>query len=72
MNLLSFFQFNAIPPRECPGRWDVRKERLKSKYPVLTDEDLVLTANNRDEMFNNLLRKLDKTADEMHAIIIAL
>ncbi len=61
-----------MSPQDSPGSWDKRKVRLKSKFPVLTDQDLVLDVNNRDQMFNNLMHKLDKTADELHAIIIAL
>ncbi len=57
---------------EQVGSWDSRKGRLKEIYPYLTDNDLMLNADNRDEMFTNLKTKLGKTEREMHAIIIAL
>ena len=60
-----------IPPDQT-GNWNERKGRLKLRYPVLTDNDLILEATNREVMFGNLLTKLDKTADELHAIIRAL
>jgi len=54
------------------GSWDTRKERLKRLYPLLTDEDLILDATNRDEMFDNLQHKLNITSAELHSIIISL
>ncbi len=54
------------------GSWDTRKERLKRLYPLLTDEDLILDATNRDEMFDNLQHKLNITSAELHTIIISL
>ena len=72
MNLLFFSPSDARPPQTSPGSWDARKGRLKNKFPFLTDDDLMLNANNRNEMFGNLLHKLDKTPEELHAIIIAL
>ena len=56
----------------APGSWEIRKKRLKMQYPILTDNDLKLEASNREEMFRNLLIKLDMTTDELHAIIRAL
>jgi hypothetical protein len=57
---------------DSPGSWDARKVRLKEKYPLLTDKDLILDAGNREEMFGNLRAKLDLTEAELHEIIIAL
>jgi hypothetical protein len=54
------------------GSWDERKGRLKEKFPDLTDQDLVLDGDNRNEMFKNLQIKLNKSDSELHAIIMAL
>ena len=54
------------------GSWNERKDRLKLKFPILTDHDLFLEPANREEMFGNLQKKLGKTTEELHAIIIAL
>jgi hypothetical protein len=59
-------------PPDQTGSWNERKDRLKQQFPILTDNDLVLVASNRETMFQNLLSKLGKTSDQMHAIIIAL
>lgn len=59
-------------PPDQPGSWNARKGRLKLQFPSLTDNDLILEEANREEMFGNLLTKLDKTPDELHAIIRAL
>lgn len=54
------------------GSWDNRKDRLKRLYPFLTDDELLLDATNRDQMFGNLMSKLNITTGELHAIIISL
>lgn len=54
------------------GSWNYRKGRLQQKFPQLTEQDLMLDAFNRDDMFQNLLAKLGKTDKELHDIIIAL
>ncbi|MDZ4749634.1 MAG: hypothetical protein SH808_14210 [Saprospiraceae bacterium] len=63
---------NSVRPIETRGSWNERKGRLQEKFPILTTQDLILEDGNRDEMFENLLTKLGKTAPELHAIIIAL
>jgi hypothetical protein len=57
---------------ETIGSWNVRKARLKQKFPVLTDSDLVLESETRDLMFENLKTKLGISSRELHEIIIAL
>jgi len=54
------------------GSWEGRKERLRKRYPYLTDEDFRLESSNRIEMFGNLKARLDKTSEELHEIIISL
>jgi hypothetical protein len=72
MRFFSHILKKAAPVAKAVGSWNARKGRLKQKYPQLTDQDLVLDACNRDEMVRNLLSKLGKTEEELHAIIIAL
>ena len=72
MKVFSNNQATPLPPQDLPGSWNERKDKLKEKFPILTDNDLVLEPDNRAEMFGNLLNKLGKTTEEMHAIIIAL
>jgi len=72
MKVFSNNQAAPLPPQDQPGSWNERKDKLKDRFPILTDNDLVLGPDNRAEMFGNLLNKLGKTTEEMHAIIIAL
>ena len=72
MRLFHLPRMNTAPSMEMVGSWNDRKGRLQQKFPQLTDQDLMLDAYNRDEMFQNLLSKLGKTDRELHDIIIAL
>jgi hypothetical protein len=72
MNWFSNYHPSANPSQLAPGSWNIRKGRLKTQFPILTDHDLILEANNREAMFRNLLLKLEMTPDELHAIIRAL
>jgi len=72
MRLFALPRIQTTPPPETIGSWNYRKSRLQQKFPQLTDQDLMLDAYNRDEMFQNLLAKLGKTDRELHDIIIGL
>ncbi len=72
MNWFSNYHPTSNPTQVAPGSWNIRKDRLKTQFPILTDSDLILEASNREEMFRNLLKKLEMTPDELHAIIRAL
>lgn len=51
------------------GFWNERKEKLKVKYPIITDEDLNFHNNKEKEMIEKLSYKLGKTQEELHVII---
>jgi uncharacterized protein YjbJ (UPF0337 family) len=57
---------------ELKGNWNEQKGRLKQKFAVLTDNDLMFEEGKRDEMLGKLQIKLGKTKEELHAIIGAL
>ena len=57
---------------ELKGNWNEQKGRLKQKFAVLTDNDLMFEEGKRDEMLGKLQIKLCKTKEELHAIIGAL
>jgi len=59
-------------PPDQTGSWNERKGKFKQQFPILSDNDLMLEPSNREAMFENLMSKLGKTSDEMHALIIAL
>lgn len=57
---------------EVKGNWNVQKGKLKQKFAVLTDNDLMFKDGKKEEMFGNLQIKLGKTKEELNKIIEAL
>jgi uncharacterized protein YjbJ (UPF0337 family) len=57
---------------ELKGNWNEQKGKLKQKFAVLTDNDLMFEEGKKDEMLGNLQIKLGKTKEEWKAIIAAL
>ena len=54
------------------GYWNGKKEKVKQKFPIITDDDLNFTEGKEKEMIEMLGYKLGKTIDEMRAIIASL
>ena len=54
------------------GTWDEQKGRLKQKFAILTDNDLLFAQGKKDEMFGKLQIKLGKTKEELHKIVEGL
>ena len=54
---------------EIKGNWHEQKGKLKQKFAVLTDNDLMFEQGKKEEMFGRLQVKLGKTKDELHKII---
>jgi len=57
---------------EVLGNWNEQKGKLKQKYAMLTDNDLLFEEGKKDEMFGRLQIKLGKTKEELFKIIAAL
>jgi uncharacterized protein YjbJ (UPF0337 family) len=57
---------------ELKGNWNMQKAKLKQKFAVLTDNDLMFEEGRKEEMFGKLQIKLGKTKEELHKIITAL
>lgn len=51
------------------GFWNGKKEKIKQKYSIITDEDLEFRNGKEAEMVEMLGYKLGKTIDEMRRII---
>ncbi|MDY0201470.1 MAG: hypothetical protein WC951_10690 [Bacteroidales bacterium] len=51
------------------GFWNERKEKLKVKFPIITDKDLDFHKNKEKEMIEQLGYKLGKTQEELQTII---
>ena len=54
------------------GNWNELKGKLKQKYAILTDDDLLLVEGKKDEMLGRIQVKLGKTKEELAEIIAAL
>lgn len=54
---------------QIKGNWDEQKGKLKQKYAMLTDNDLLFAEGKKDEMMGKLQIKLGKTKEELHKII---
>jgi uncharacterized protein YjbJ (UPF0337 family) len=54
------------------GNWNTSKGKLKQKFAVLTDNDLLFVEGKKDEMFGRLQIKLGKTKEELYKIIAEL
>ena len=52
--------------------WNDQKEKLKTQFPTLTDEDLQYEEGKRDEMLTRVQDKLGKTRDELDGVISSL
>ncbi len=57
---------------ELQGNWNETKGKLKQKFALLTDNDLLLLEGKQDEMLGRLQAKLGKTKDEINKIISEL
>ena len=57
---------------EFDGNWNETKGRLKQKFSVFTDDDLLLIDGKKDEIIGRLQIKLGKTKKEIHRLISEL
>jgi len=54
------------------GNWNEQKEKLKQKFAILTDDDLLFADGKRGEMIGKLEVKLGKTKEELEKIMESL
>ena len=54
------------------GYWNVTKNKLKKRFPVIDDEDLFYPEGKEKEMIELLGNKLGKTKQELLNIIVSL
>jgi uncharacterized protein YjbJ (UPF0337 family) len=57
---------------ELKGSWNQTKGKLKQKFALLTDSDLLLVEGKQNEMLGRLQSKLGKTKEEIHKLISEL
>ncbi len=61
-----------INSTEIKGDWNITKGKLKQKFALLTDSDVLLTEGKQDEMIGRIQVKLGKTKEEVKKIIAEL
>ncbi len=54
---------------EAKGNWNETMGKLKQKFAILTDDDLLLAEGKEDELYGRLQKKLGKSKEELHKII---
>jgi uncharacterized protein YjbJ (UPF0337 family) len=57
---------------EFTGDWNIIKGKLKQKFALLTDNDLLLVEGKYFELLGRLQVKLGKTKEEVQKIITEL
>jgi uncharacterized protein YjbJ (UPF0337 family) len=68
----AYYKINLMNKTEVKGNWNEQKGKLKQKFAMLTDNDLMYEEGKRDEMYGNLQKKLGKTKEELDNIMKAL
>ena len=57
---------------ELKGNWNETKGKLKQKFAMLTDDDLLFVKGKQDELLGRLQVKLGKTKEDIRRIILDL
>ncbi|MEI6900113.1 MAG: CsbD family protein [Bacteroidota bacterium] len=57
---------------QVQGNWNEQKGKLKQKFAVLTDNDLMFDEGKKEEMIGKLQVKLGKTKEELHKIMASI
>jgi uncharacterized protein YjbJ (UPF0337 family) len=57
---------------ELLGNWNETKGKLKQRFAILTDNDVLLIEGKHDELLGRLQVKLGKTKEEIHKVIAGL
>jgi uncharacterized protein YjbJ (UPF0337 family) len=62
----------ATPSAPVKGNWNGQKNKLKTKFPTLTDADLRYEDGKKDEMLTKVQTKLGKTKEELQTVMSGL
>jgi uncharacterized protein YjbJ (UPF0337 family) len=57
---------------EVKGNWNEQKGKLKQKFAILTDNDLMFDEGKKEEMLGKLQIVLGKSKEELNKIISSL
>ncbi len=57
---------------ELKGNWNETKGKLKQKFAILTDNDLLLEDGKEDELYGRLQAKLGQTKEQIQKLFSEL
>jgi uncharacterized protein YjbJ (UPF0337 family) len=57
---------------ELLGNWNETKGKLKQRFAILSENDMLLIEGKHDELIGRLQIKLGKTKEEIHQVIAGL
>lgn len=57
---------------ELKGTWNEAKGKLKQKFAILTDSDVLFVAGKQNQMLDRLQKKLGKSKEEIQKILSEL
>lgn len=66
------FKIKKMIKTEMKGNWNEQKGKLKQKFAILTDNDLMYAEGKKDEMMGKLQIKLGKTKEELYKLLLDL
>ena len=69
VKILSLLEPEEMNTTELNGTWNEQKAKLKQKFAVLTDNDLMLLEGKKEELLGKLQIKLGKSKEELQKII---
>jgi uncharacterized protein YjbJ (UPF0337 family) len=72
VEIISQINIQKMNTTEFKGNWNQTKGKLKQKFAILTDSDLLFTEGKQEEMLGRLQVTLGKTKEEIHRIISEL
>ena len=72
LHLYSLLKFEKMNKTIVKGNWNELKGKLKQRFAVLTDNDLMYEEGKEDEMFGKIQTKLGKSKQELQKIIEGL
>ena len=72
VKILSPLELKDMNTSELKGNWEEQKGKLKQKFAILTDNDLLLLNGKKEELLGRLQVKLGKSKEELQKIIASL
>ncbi len=66
IKLLKTIKMNTT---EMKGNWNELKGKLKKKFAILTDNDLMYEDGKEDVLYGNLQKKLGKSKEELQKLL---